>query len=80
MNTETRTYISPLVRNMQSDLLSLMHRMESRNILTEWGESDFALAAAAGERLKYYGDMITTSLSVIKDIELGALDAKDREG
>lgn len=56
-----------------------MHRMETRNILTEWNENDFALAAAGGERLKYYGDMITTSLSVIKDIEVGALDAEDRE-
>ena len=74
MNKKTRDYISPLINNVNSDLLSLQQRMDRRDVKTEWTENDFALAAAAGERLKYYGDMIVTTLNTIKDIELGALE------
>lgn len=66
MNKETRQYIEPNAIAVMDAINSLTSRI-SRRPIDEWTASDFAMAASAGDIIKYHGDKITTILETIRD-------------
>lgn len=70
-----REYLLPMLRSIESNILSLQHRIQTRDV-SDWHHSEFSIVASTATQLAGDAQWITTALEVIRDIEAYGLEEK----